>query len=612
MNRIARLLAIIAFVLSPTAYAAFTVVAPGVNAGVGVAADPSGNTVYFTEWNTGFLKRIDLASSPGCAPCPVVPVLGGFSHPQDVALDAVHNVAYVTTRDDPGTTGALWRVDLSTSARTLITFNLGAPHQIALDVATNSAYIVGFTSGRLWKVNLATGSKSTVISGLTSPVGVTLRADRTRAYVTEQAASGRLAEIDVATHTRIRNVVTGLTQPFYVSWTNPAELALYVVERNPANDVRRVDLGSSTTVTPFTGLPSNPSGISVNAIGGAAYVTTNSNVIRLDLGALAIGEPVFLGVGNTPSTSISALGYANTTSSAPPYFNATDAPFGGTLNIFGNLQNFRQLGATHYRVNVNDGTTTTSLKLSWNTTHYNITTGIFEPFPVAPIAAGDDRYLISTDYSDGTTPDLSSRWWPPFLMMRWPSGVNGTYTFSVEILKLTGTTWTDLTGLLPAAKNKLVLKIDNDPPDVDLTAIYRHGVPAPLAVCDLLTTPAFPPATPLDFRIKAFDANGHLLSYSVTAYFGHLSPPVTVFADTFVPGHVVGGSPHLWTGPPSLRTNDPGGPLPSGWTPPCNCAYTFILDVWKRTIDGSNYIIRAESHQSITIMNAGAPGTTCP
>jgi hypothetical protein len=613
MLKIARSIVVFAFIIclsSTAAHAAFTTMATPVNAGVGVAADPSGNAVYFTEWSTGSLKRIAL-TPPGCsAPaCPVTTVASGFSHPQDVALDMVHNTAYVTTRDDPGTTGALWRVDLTTGVRTLITFNLGAPHQIALDVAANAAYVVGFTSGRLWKINLTTGSKTTIFSGLGSPVGLTLKADRTRAYVTEQAPA-RVAEIDVATHTRIRNVVTGLVSPFYLSWTDPAELALYVVERAPNNDVLRVDLSTSSGVPTFTGLPSNPSGISVNGLGAAAYITTNGSVIRVDLSGLAMGEPVFIGVGNTPSTSINALGYANTVHTLPPYFDSTDAPFGGTLNIFGNLNNFRALGATHYRVNVNDGSTTTALTNTWNTTHYNPVTGFYEPFAVAPVNVPavptpfDHLYEISSDY-----PLLATRWWPPFLMLRWPSGANGTFTFSVEIFKVSGTTVTNLTPLLPVAKNKLVLRIDNDPPEADILHIYQHGSLAPLSVCQIIQPPAFPAfpgALPLDFEIKASDPNGHLLSYGVTAYFGHTSPPATVLSDTFVPGHVVGLPPHLWFGTSSLR-----GPA-AGWIPPCNCAYTFIIDVWKRTIDGNGYFIHSGAHQSITIMNAGPVGTTCP
>src|SRR4029079_888414 len=124
----------------------------------------------------------------------------------------------------------LWRVDLATGTPSLVTFNLGAPHQIALDVPTNSAYVVGFSSGRLWKINLATGSKTTILSGLVNPVGVAFTADRTRAYVTEQSAPGRLTAGDINLRTRIGTVANGLVNPFYLNWTDPAQSALYIVE----------------------------------------------------------------------------------------------------------------------------------------------------------------------------------------------------------------------------------------------------------------------------------------------------------------------------------------------------------------------------------------------
>src|SRR5439155_9580070 len=41
----------------------------------------------------------------------------------------------------------------------------------------------------------------------------------------------------------------------------------------------------------------------------------------------------------------------------------------------------------------------------------------------------------------------------------------------------------------------------------------------------------------------------------------------------------------------------------------CNCAHTFYLSAWKRTIDGYNYLINGTAHQSITINNTGV---ACP
>ena len=603
------LIALVVGLVSPAAFA-LTNMATGLTAGVGVAADPAGNAVYYVDWNAGTLRKIRLMP-PECTaatPCPVSTVASGFSHPQDVALDMAHNHAYVSTRDDPGTTGSLWRVDLGSGAKTLITFNLGAPHQIVLDMATNTAYVVGFDIGRLWKINLATGSKSTVGIGLDHPVGLAVTADRTRAYITEQpaVAAPRLAEYDIATHVRIRNVVTGLTAPFFVSWTDAAQIALYLVQRSPVNNVLRVDLTAATSVPVIAGLPLGASGIALDAFGSVAYVTADQFVVRADLATLDMGEPVFVAVGHVPSTKI-VDGYATTN---PGYFfQVKDSPFGGTLNIFGNFNIWKSLGATHYRVKVSkDGGAPSVLALSWNSHLFSTVSNQYELTAVGPVPGTANRYAIPAEY-----PLLATRWWPPFLMMQWPSGANGMYTFSVEIWKLTPpATWTDLTPALPALKNKLTVKIDNDPPIVDLTKIRNHTTGTELDTCAVVSTPPFPPPTPpgpltLDFKLTANDPNGHLLSYGVTAYFGHNSPPATaVPADSYA-SHVNADGLHLWKGPaPNLIAP------PAGWTPPCNCAYTFFLDVWKRTIDGYSYLLHGQSHQSITIMNAAPAGTTCP
>ena len=586
--------ACIALMASP-AHAAMNTVVAGVGAGIGIAADPSGNSVYYVEWGAGNLKRIDLA--PGCdtAPpgtCAVATVMSGLSHPQDVALDPAHNAAYVTTRDDLGTTGKLWRIDLTTSVATLVTFNLGAPHQIALDVATNTAYVVGFDSGRLWRIDLATGSKTTVVSGLGHPVGLAITADRTTAYVTEQTPP-RLSRIDLATGTRT-TVTGGLTSPFYLHWTDAAQTTLLLVQRDPANNVQRVDIPTSAIAPAITGLPSRPSAIALNAAGGAAYVATNDTITRVDLADLPIGEPVFIAVGNVPSTKI-VDGYATTD---PGYFlQVKDAPFGGTLNILGNLSNFRSLGATHYRVNVSkDGAPPQALDLSWNAYRWNPVTSEYELTGVGPIP-GDTRYAIPVEY-----PTAPHRWIPAFLMMQWPSGDNGLYTFSVEIFAQTGpATFTDLTFTLPAAKNSLTLKVDNTSPAVDLVSIYQHGSAVPVAPCQIVSAPVLSPAR-YDVKITAHDPNGHMYSYGVIALWGDNASGTVIPTETYAT-HVNEDGPRLWNGEVNLR-----GPA-AGWAASCNCAHTFIVTAWKRTINGYGRLYWEDSHQSITINNTGV---SCP
>ncbi len=401
--------------------------ATGLSAGTGIDLDETNNHLYFLEWSAGTLQRMEL--TPGCETtsppsCAISVVTTGFSHPQDVAVNDDLGIAYVTTRDDTGTTGALWRVDLATGTKSLVTFNLGAPHQIALDAGSNTAYVVGFDSGRLWSVDLTTGVKLTVASGLDHPVGLAVDSGATRAYVTEQGAANRLSELDLTTGTSLGTVVSGLTAPFHLEWTDPAENALYLVERDPANRIQRVDLVTSTASDAVTGLPLRPSAAVTGFSNAALYVTTNTTVTQVDLAQLPMGEPVFLGVGHVPSTDIDTDGYATT---SPGYFfKVTDAPFGGTLNILGNLNNFKNLGATHYRVLVSDGGPFTALNRSWNAYKWNPATSKYELTSVSPIP-GDTRYEIPPEY-----PAAPQRWLPTFLMIRWPSSTNGLYTFQVE------------------------------------------------------------------------------------------------------------------------------------------------------------------------------------
>lgn len=569
------------------AQAAIVELAAGVSAGIGVAVDNVHNHLYYVEFNGGTLKRLrltpDCEADPPVSPCVIDTVTAGFSHPEDVTVNAAAGIGYVTTRDDPGTTGALWRVDLATGIRSLVTFNLGAPQQIVLDPPTNTAYVVGYDNGKLWRIDLTTGVKVPVITGLGHPVGLAINADRTRGYVTEQDTS-KVVEIDMARGTRIRDVATGLTSAFFLAWTDPAQISLYVAERGPANEISRIDLVTATTLSVIPSLPPAPSGIAVNHAAGAVYLTTDTKVLRVGLGTLPPTEPVFLGVGHVPSSSISAAGYATT---APGYFfQVKHSPFGGTMNIFGNLASFKELGASHYRVLVSkDSGPYTALGHSWTAYRWSSGTFEYDPVTVAPVTA-DKRYEIPPEY-----PGAPQRWYPPFLMMRWPSTNNGVYNFRVEIF---GSAATPTAIPLPAG-NSLTLKVDNTPPQVDLVAIRQRELPGIIQPCDIVSsgTDVF------EFQITAFDPNQHLLSYSLTAYWGKNKAEPFV-SDSYA-SHVAPAPPHPWNGVTNTW-------LPvAGWEAKCNCAHTFILRAWKRTIDGYNYTLRRDSHQSITINNNAGP-----
>jgi DNA-binding beta-propeller fold protein YncE len=564
----------------------------GVAGGLGAALDEAHGHLYYVEWSAGRLQRFRLTPDCVAAPAPscIQTVASGFVHPESVAVDAGAGLGYVTTRDDPGTTGALWRVELSSGVRSLVTFNLGAPHQVVVDPATNAAYTVGNTNGRLWRIDLATGAKVALVQGLGHPTGLAVSADRTRAYVSEQDTN-RVAEYELDTGARLRNVATGLTAPFFLAWSDPAQLSLYLVERDPVNRLSRIDLVTATqvalTIDP-PGLPFRPSAVAFDLAAGAAYVAADGSVVRIALAGLPLGEPVFLTVGHVPATSI-IDGYATTDPSY--YFHVQDAPFGGTLNLFGNLQNFHSLGATHYRVKVSrDGGPPSSVTPSWTAYRWDVTDDEYQPVTVEPVS-GTDLYEIPAEYG-GPSPQ-PQRWSPPFLMLRWPSAENGLYTFHVEIVRpAAGSGWEDLTNLLPAAKNSLTLLIDNTAPEVDLVAVRQAGVPIP--VCAIVDSGP----NQFDFVVTAHDPNHHLLRYSLVAVWGKNASEL-IHADGY-PSHVDAEGPRLWSG--VINHAVP----PAGWPAHCRCAHTFFLDAWKRTIDGYGPVLYGASHQSLTINNIPA------
>jgi DNA-binding beta-propeller fold protein YncE len=604
-------------------YAATTTqIASGLSAAVGVALDESDSYLYFVEYSAGTLKRIKL--SPECEmtttpPCPVETIATGFSHPEAVQLDLDHGFAYVTTRDDPGTTGALWKVDVSTGSKSLVTFNLGAPQQLVLDVPNNQAYVVGYDDGRLRCIDLTTGAKTPLFIGLGHPVGLAVTDDGNYAYVTEQDAPARISKIDLVLGVKVGEVVTdgvsgvSLVSPFFLAWIDSSRNSLYVVERDPVNRVARVDLTTSEKYDAVTGLPWRPSGIALSSLGTPVYVTTDNQIVKVDMVEFDLTEPVFLGIGHVPSTEI-VDGYATTD---PLYFyKVQHSPFGGTLNIFGNLSHFKALGATHYEVLVSkDGGPYVPLGLSWNAYKWNPAPAIakYELVPVAPEPA-TTRYVIPDEYP------LNAGWWyPPFLFMRWPSGENGLYTFEVKIYDAGSS---DITWKLPAAKNSLTVRIDNTPPDAKILSICQKGTAGSITgpcypdkeikPCDIVT----PGNNEYYFRITAYDANHHLRYYTLRALWGN-NRSETICHDSYN-NHVDEEGPYWWSGEINFSVPRTPADAPTIWGAKCNCAHTFYLRAGKRTINGYNYILRRHYHKSVTINNTGVTcgmdpcGFPCP
>jgi hypothetical protein len=306
-------------------------------------------------------------------------------------------------------------------------------------------------------------------------------------------------------------------------------------------------------------------------------------------------DPVFPKVGVIVSTKIDSNGY----STSSPFI---DAPFGGTLDIFGNLTKFWGWTARSYRLDVDkDGGGFKPVTAAWTVQWWNPLTSEFEAKTVAP-DPGTGRYDIPLEYGPVNAP---YRWQYPYLAARWPSSADGLYTFRFALF--------DGAAANPAAspvnnipsneKNLLTLRVDNSAPEVDLEAIVQLVPPATnVAACTIVSSGPSSPNS-FQFRITARDPNHHMLDYNLSALWGKNGSNPHVADDTYIPAHQGPEGPYAWSGVAHVLV--PSG----GWSAACNCAHTFILGARKRTTNGYHYVLSASSHQSITINNTG---NACP
>jgi hypothetical protein len=601
----------------PAEAATLKQIAGGLNGAIGTALDEANHRLYFVEYNTGQLKYLELTPAcavPGPGPmCVVHTVAVGFAHPEDVALDVGAGAAYVTTRDAPGT-GGLYRVNLATGAKTLVTFNLGAPQQLVLRARAGKAYTVGYDDGRLHQIDLATGVKKPLAIGLDHPVGIAVTNDDALAYVTEQGAKNSLSRIMLSTGHRSPVIPSGLIAPFFLAWADPLGSAVYVVERDPLNRVSKVDPTTGALSPTFTGLPFRPSAVAVGSEGARLFITTDTDI---ELGSLELSSdptvnPDFMGIGLISVTEIDATGRAN---SFDHYYK--NAPFGGTLSIFANLANFKSMGANYYRLSVSkNGAPSEPITVAWSTQHWDSTppTPAYKWVTITP-ASGTDAYAIPVEYGANNT----AWWYPPFLIVKYPTAEDGTYDFTLTIHATPS-------GPALGTFTKRVL-VDNTPPTVEIHNIYqKQTTPCTTATCQQEVLPCdvvsvndpshrFTSSHDFTFKITANDAAGHLLDYGLYGMFG-ANCTNWVESDTYdahatplpvLPGAPPSYAPVLWTGVTTKTT--------SSKTLDCDCAYTMYLYAWGRTTNGYGYIQYVDYHKSFTLNQPAlsrCSATSCP
>ena len=324
---------------------------------------------------------------------PAYAVLGtGYLQPEDVKLSVDDLHIYVTER-----AGNLLRVALATpnrAAATVVSSGMTAPQQLFLDEAHLAAYVVEYASpGRLWRINLTTGAKTAVVSNLESAVGIVLSADLQYAYVSEQTAGpdkGRVSRIRLSDGSRLK-LATGLTNPFFLTWADDAETALLVPERDPVNDIRSISVTGGGVTVVATGVPFRPSSVAVPTA-GEMLVCSDAIIEEIDFGSgiFQPAGPLLMGIGFIPFDKVLGTGLADTTSDPTYFYQVKNTPFGGTLPLMVNYLRAFNDGAAYYRVKV-DGVVRLD---SWTDEKWNGTKYVAQTTAPVMVAGAPGYYPV--------------------------------------------------------------------------------------------------------------------------------------------------------------------------------------------------------------------------
>ncbi len=320
------------------------------------------------------------------------------------------------------------------------------------------------------------------------------------------------------------------------------------------------------------------------------------DVYQLDLATSASFPPgstgpIFAGVGLVPSTYIDSSGYANIDISG--YYYATNAPFGGKLNIFGHWNTLLfGYGAAKYRVLYSkDGGPYQRLRQTWTNFKYNGTTWV--PFAIGPDV--NDAYAIPSPFEI---------WYLPNLLISWQSDQfgDGTYNLKLELMNSVGTVLASPPG------NSLTLFVVNTSPSVTINDMTYNG--SSICECGIVTQGDFPNG--FRFDITVTDPNGALNAYALGGTFGNNQSVPTIASDTYTPSHINQDGPKHWNGVTNRIV--PSGFLVFPWRASRSCAYTFVLSASSRVQNGYGLVFPYVAYnKSLTILlGTGTGSTACP
>ena len=361
---------------------------------------------------------------------------------------------------------------------------------------------------------------------------------------------------------------------------------IYLVDPDGSNLKRIYTSGG----TPSMG----PDGNVVFTMGGDLYVIDTSGTGTPTLIASALENPhwcsgnssppyppsfdrVFSGVGLIPFTEITD-GYATT---VPGYMlEVSNAPFGSSINIFGNFELYRNYNIEKYKIQVaqwpNEATPPdpadfVDLQESWKLYVWDSGVNKYVPYLIA--ADLENKYIVPPAGLDFYIDDM---------IMRWNTRKfgDGKYTMRMKAYLAGGSELP-----IPSSINQLVLMVDNSRPEVEISHII-HGTDT-VGACSIVYLHA---TDNLQIITTASDNEGHLHHYNLRAYWGdNEHEPI---ASEYYNAGTHGVKWYGITDTPFYKNN---------W--PATCAYNFRISARSRATNGySPNIYYSEYNKLLTLI----------
>lgn len=260
-----------------------------------VVVNPTGTTAYVTNYTSGTVSEIDLATG-------VVTTINVGTNPTSIAIDPTGTFAYVTNYDNPGTGTDVTRILLSDRSTTTIS-GFNGPRFVVFASTGNRAYVSNQTGSTVSVINTATntlipGELITVGSG---PQDMAISANGTKLYVSRTNA-GAVAVVDLTTKTSpgVTTPITGLSDPHGLAlYSSESKLAVAAQTDNAIKFYSTSSLALLSTLTGF----SSPQAVTLSPSGDQLYVANKSanNVLIVDVTqATPVVIAPTLAVGNSP------------------------------------------------------------------------------------------------------------------------------------------------------------------------------------------------------------------------------------------------------------------------------------------------------------------------